>query len=445
MTVMNHGLATAPAGAFLVWAVIGSGFGAAGLAAQPATQPEPTVTMEEAIERALQVNPTMVQRQGAVRLSNSSERVAWGDFLPSLSVSSGASFSSSNRFNPQTNTSVTGSSESYNARVSTSVDLFTGGRRLAGLRQTRAETDAAEAAVVEQRFAIALQVKQAFFNVLRNDDLIRVSEERIERAQDGLEAAILRLNVGSATRSDSLRAAFELTQARQQLLAAQTSRRNAAFTLGALIGYEGPVAARVEAPLGVQPLSLADAELYQLVVEQSPAVQTANANLRSSQAAVSASRAQWWPTLSLSGGYTWNNQRLSLDQGNTSWSTGLSLSYPVFNGFSREDANERANVNLTVSRAQLDNAQRQARATLEQVLNDLRLAEQQIALAEEALLVAQEDLRVLDSRYALGAATILDLITSQVAVTQADIDLIAARYDYQIALAQLEALVGREL
>ncbi|HEX6323493.1 MAG TPA: TolC family protein [Vicinamibacterales bacterium] len=441
---MRQWLASAPAGAVLVWAAAGLAAGAAPLAGQTPPQ-EPTVTMAEAVERALQVSPTMVQRQGAVQTSHSAERVAWGDFIPSLSFSSGASYSSSNRFNPQTNTSVTGSSESYNARLSTSLELFTGGRRRAQLRQTRAQTDAAEAAVVEQRFAVALQAKQAFFNVLRNDDLIRVSEERIQRAQDGLEAAILRTNVGSATRSDSLRAAFELTQARQQLLTAQTSRRNAAHTLGALIGYDGPVAARAEAPLEPRPLELADAELLQMVLEQAPGVQTARANLRSSEAAVSSSRSQWWPSLSMSGGYTWNNQQFSLNQGSTSWSTGVSLSYPIFNGFSREDANERANVNLTVSRAQLEDQQRQVRATLEQVLNDLRLAEQQIALAQEALLVAQEDLRVLNTRYGLGAATILDLITSQVAVTQADIDLIAARFDYQIARAQLEALIGREL
>lgn len=436
-------LVSAPPGAVLVWAMAAASLGSAPAAAQ--TPPEPTVTMEEAVRRALEVSPAMVQRQGAVRTSESSERVAWGDFIPSLSLSSGGSFSSSNRFNPQTNTSVTGSSESYNARLSTSVDLFTGGRRLAQLRQTRAQTDVAEAAVIEQRFAVALQAKQAFFNVLRNDDLIRVSEERIQRAQDGLEAAILRMNVGSATRSDSLRSAFELTQARQQLLTAQTNRRNAAFALGALIGYDGPVAPRVEEPLVREPLELADAELYQLAIEQSPGVQTAQANVRSSEAAVSSSRSQWWPSLSLSGGYTWNNQQLSLNQGSTSWSTGISLSYPIFNGFSREDANARADVNLTVSRAQLEDEQRQARATLEQVLNDLRLAEQQIELAEEALRVAQEDLRVLESRYRLGAATILDLITSQVAVTQADIEMIAARYDYQIARAQLEALIGREL
>lgn len=437
---------SAPRGAVLVSMTFALMVSAWPAAVRAQTQPEPTITLEEAVDRAVATSPVMVQRRGAIQTANSAHRVAWGDFIPSLSFSSGASKSSSTRFNSETQTSVTtAASNSYNARLSASVDLFTGGRRLAQLAQTEAQNELAEVALLEQQFNVVLQAKTAFFDVLRNDDLVRVAEERIARAQQSLSAAVRRLQVGSATRSDSLRSQLELTQARQSLLQAQTARRAAAYTLGAMVGFEGPVGAELQQPLERRPLALSDAELYALVLEQSPVVQTAEANLEVSQAGVRSSRAQWFPSLGLSGGYTWNNNQFQLTEGNKSWSTGLSLSYPIFNGFAREDANERASVNLTVSRAQLEDARRQVRVNLDRVLNDLRLAEQQIDLAEEAMRVAQEDLRVLEARYAAGAAIILDQLTSQIAVTEAGINLIAARYDYQIARAQLEALVGREL
>jgi outer membrane protein len=439
---MTGWLKSAPAGAVLAWVGMVL-LPAAGLAQQ---QPEPTITLNEAVERALQVSPVMVQRQGAIRTASSAERVAWGDFIPSLSMSSGASRSSATRYSQETNTTITvPTSNSYSARLSSSVDLFTGGRRMAQMRQVRAQTDAAEVALLEQRFNVALQAKRAYFEVLRNDDLVRVTEERIERAARGLEAAIRRIQVGSGTRSDSLRSQLEMTQARQSLLQAQTNRRNAAFALGAMVGYNGPVGAAADQSLARTPLSMTDEELVAIVLEQSPAVQTAEANLRANQAGMSSARSQYFPNLSLSGSYAWNNSEVSINTGNTSWSTSIGLSYPIFNGFSREDANERASVNVTISRAQLEDAQRQARVGLDRILANLRLGEQQIELAEEALRVAQEDLRVLESRYALGAATILDQIISQIAVTEAEINLIAARYDYQIARAELEALVGREL
>ena len=70
---------------------------------------------------------------------------------------------------------------------------------------------------------------------------------------------------------------------------------------------------------------------------------------------------------------------------------------------------------------------------------------QRIELARENARVAQEDLRVQEERYRLASTTSLDRITSQVTVAQAEADLVAARYDYQIARAELEALIGREL
>src|SRR5690606_11393966 len=85
------------------------------------------------------------------------------------------------------------------------------------------------------------------------------------------------------------------------------------------------------------------------------------------------------------------------------------------------------------------------RADLERVLTSLRLAEEQIALAAEAVEVAGEDLRVVEERYRLGAATSIDLLQSQAALVEAEQALVTARYDYLIARAPLEALVGREL
>jgi outer membrane protein TolC len=58
---------------------------------------------------------------------------------------------------------------------------------------------------------------------------------------------------------------------------------------------------------------------------------------------------------------------------------------------------------------------------------------------------ATEDLRVVQERYRLGAATIVDVLTSQEALSQAEVDAVSARFNYLRAKAQIEALVGRSL
>lgn len=407
---------------------------------------ERTITMQEAVDLALQVSPAMAQRVGAVTTSEWGERVAWGAFLPTLSMSSGASVRGSQRFNEATGQIVNvDTNESYSAGLSAGMDVFTAGRRGAQRRQARAATTAAEAAVVEQRFAVTLSAKSAFFQVLRADELIRVAETQVERAQKGLEAAQQRLAVGSATRSDSLRARLEVNQAEQALLQARTQRRAAAYALGALTGLEGSVGGRLETPLEPRPITYDEAALVDMAVGSAPVVRSAEADVIAADAALSASRTQYFPMVRASAGYNLSNTEPSFSTAIKGWNTGLSLSYPLFNGFSREDANTRASVNRTVARTQFEDTRRQVRANLVQALDQVRMAEQQLELSEEALMVAQEDMRVQEERYRLGASTILDLITSQIALAQADQSRVNARYDYQIARAELEALVGREL
>jgi outer membrane protein len=75
----------------------------------------------------------------------------------------------------------------------------------------------------------------------------------------------------------------------------------------------------------------------------------------------------------------------------------------------------------------------------------MRIALEQVDIQTQSVAAATEDLRVQQRRYELGATTLLDLLTSQTQLDTARNALIRARYDYRVARAQLEALIGRDL
>jgi outer membrane protein len=416
---------------------------AAGVQAQDSAAVK--LTLQEAVERALKNSPELVRAAGAIVTSEWSERTAFGAYLPSLSLSSGSSRSSSSRFDERTQTTISGSSESYSAGLSGSIDVFTGGRRGAERDRAKANTLSAEASMVESQYNVILQTKTAFFNVQRQVDLERVAQGDIQRSQEALTAAQRRLQVGSATRSDVLRAQLDLNNAKQSLLNIQTQQRSAGFALGVLVGVAAPVGVQVDTGVVIRPLPMSEADLIRLAEQQSPGVKSSEAAVSAADAATSVSRASYLPTLRLSSGYDWSNNEASFTNGNTGWSLRLSGSYPLFNNFSREAQVANSDVNLRNAQANFGLAKRQARADVERILGELKLAEQQIALATEALAVAQEDLRVNQERYRLGMSTILDLLLSQNALRSAENNLVSARYDYEIARAQLEALIGRTL
>lgn len=403
------------------------------------------VTLDEAVQRALDRSPAMAQQEQSVGSAEASQRQAWGAMIPSLSVSSGGSLRSTQRFDQATDRIVEGSSDSYSAGLSSSITLFDGGRMFANLGGARSDYRAALFRQDNQRNQVTLQTKSLFFAALRQADLLEVARERVRQAEESMAMVRTRMQVGTGTVSDTLRARLELINARQSALQGETSTRAARFALGRQVGESGPVEPVTPDDLDPRPLGLSEEEILLLAENESPTVRAAVESSESAAAGVSDARGQYLPSLRLSSGYSWANQDPSFAGGTTSWNLNLSASFPVFNGFAREGTLDRAQFSLRVARLQEDDARLAAREQADGALQEVRTAEQAILIAEEALLVAEEDLRVLRERYRVGVATILELVSSQIAVVQASANAVTARYDYVLARAQLEAVLGRGL
>jgi len=403
------------------------------------------ITLEDAIQRAVAISPLLAQAEQNVVNAGESKRTAMGSFLPTISTGSGMSMRSTDRFDPGTDRVVSGSSNSYNASINARYDLFRGGQRFSELSRVRADYVAAEALRQGQDFNVIFQTKNLFFQALRQEELLEVAKLRIDQATQSLEMTRLRQQLGGGTVSDTLRARLEFINARQGLLAAQNDTQIARFGLGRQIGISEPVAPVPPEDLEPAPLRLEQVEVLRIAERESPSVVAANASLNAAQEAYSSAKANYIPTFSLSSGYNWSNQQASFQQGLTSWNLNFNMSYPLFNGFSREASIVRAESSAHVARLQEDDARRGARQEADAVLRLLETSVIAIDIAEEALGVANEDLRITRERYRVGAAIILDVVTSQISVDQARVGLVNARYDYVLARAELEAILGMEL
>ena len=407
-------------------------FAARVAAQQPAAGPQ-QVTLQEAVRRALQVQPAMVQAQGTVRNAQLSMLASNGEFLPSISTGGSWSRAGGTRFNSQTSQIVsTPTASSYSGSISASVDLFTGFRRLADRRASAATEHAADAGLVNERFQVTLLTEQAFYNAIATEELVRVAEAQVARARQELQISVDKLRAGSATRSDSL-------------LQAQANLATAQANLGRQVGVDQPLRAVPDSALPSVPDTTG---LRGQVVESAPQVQQAEAQARAAGAQVAVSRAAYWPTLN----YTASNSFSGFEapwQGTGAytkgWNVRVSLNWTLFNGFARERLMTSASVARDLAEAQAADTRRGVGAQYTQQLAALLTAYAKLDITASNVAAATEDLRVQQERYRVGAATILDLLTSQASLTTAQTNLVQARFDYLIARAQLEALVGRQL
>jgi outer membrane protein len=264
-------------------------------------------------------------------------------------------------------------------------------------------------------------------------------------ASTGYDYARARARAGTATPADVLQAQLALSTARRPLLAARDTLNSAGAALGRLVGADGPVDAEPLANLDPTAMPLGDTAIVAVAVHDAPAVQQAEAEVAATRAAVRASKAQYAPTITATSGYDWSNNGRVSGAPRQGWVVEVGASLPLFNGFVREDSVTRATVAAEVAAVTSADTRRLSGAQARQLLGSLHVAEQDVALTTEAVGVATENLRVISVRYRNGIATILDLLTSQQSLVQAELDLVSARFNYQIIRASLEALLGREL
>ena len=404
------------------------------------------VTLAEAIRRAIDVQPSMVAARGDVRNAGADVKAATGAFFPSLFTSGSAARAGGSRLNQNTNQIVNAATNStYSAGLTLTLPLFDGFSRIADRKAAGAAQDAADAGLISQRFQTILDTKTDFYGAMAAEELVRVAESQMRRMQQQLQISVEKLRAGSATKSDSLRATVDYGNSRIQLLDARAALATALANLGRRVGVDGPVRPVRDS---VPPTFPDTTNLRVTVTETAPIVIQTAADARAAAARVTASRSSYWPTFtgSLSGGYSgaewpWAESPQYFDN----WSVRLGVSWTLFNGFSREAAVTQATMTRDAAQARANDERRGASAALTRELAALTSAYEQIDIARSNVVATTEDLRVQQERYRVGSATFLDLLVSQEALTNAEVAFVQKRFDFVVARARLEALVGREL
>lgn len=410
----------------------------------------PKITLREAIERANLVQPGVVSAGGSVRNAQARQRTASGAFLPSLSLNSGLGRSFSEgpqRVDPNTGQVINGNAtnQSITNSISSNVDLFTGFRRGNEKKAAAANRTATEASLANVLNNQQLTTTNQFFDVLAAEQLLRVRESSVRRAEEQLKVAVAKLHAGRGIRPDSLRSVVTLGNAQLQLVNQRSALATAEANLGRLVGADGPVGAVDDSTLYAVLPPIDTAALRQEAMAQAPSVRSAEASAMSAQAAIKVAKAAYFPTLNLSANLSLNGSRANDYDFLQGRQFNLGMSWPIFNRFQREQSIVTSQTNAENALATAADSRRAVLANLSAAIAALEAARLTITITQTSVLAAEEDLRVQQERYRLGAATIVDVLTSQEALNQAEVDVVIARFDYVRARASISALIGRTL
>lgn len=343
------------------------------------------------------------------------------------------------------NTTVVTPNWSYSVNVSQTVwdgQTFSSYRAAGHLSQSAVERERS------QRLALGLEVRRVAYELLRAQRLLEVRREALELANAQLRETENRYRLGSAARADLLRAKATTGGNRVDFLRQENVVERGRADLNYLLGRAPDAKTEVvDEPL----LPEADPELAELRAradEENPDLVAAGLAEKASRHGVASAKRARYPSMASSLTYGWNApvrpEGLDSFQDDWFWTVGVSLSVPVFDGWSSKSGIRRATEGRLAAERDFALGLRAVHGSLQTTHASLLEARARADVARESVAAAEEELRLEEERYRLGAGRLIELLDAQLTLASSRSDLINAVYDYWLARSQLARLVGAE-
>lgn len=413
-------------------------------AADPPPAPSrPALTLDRCVETALANNHLIRAAKADVGAKEGLVIQARSPLFPQITGSVARSESESEGVTGKTTTEATSSA------LSASQLLYDFGKTYGSLGAAKANREASRGGLEKTIQDVVLSVKQAFYAHIIAKRFVSVQEAVLTSAQAHLKQAAAFYEVGVRPRYDVTQAEVEVNNA---LLGLSTARNNVRLTR---IGLNNAMGIDPNAPAEIEE-TLADKKEMPLLDESAkealanrPEVRQADAQVEAAQQSLRAAQGKYWPTISASGSYTWNDGTTDSarfggksDLGN-SWSAQVGLSFPLFEGFASHGKVREAVANLDAAQANRENLKQGVLLDVNQAHANLDDARVRVTLTESNLKKARENMDLAKGRYDAGVGAIIEVTDANTSLVKAETDALQALGDLQLAIARLERAMGR--
>ena len=415
-----------------------------------------TLTMDQCVEIALQQNPQLAESRLNRDMAGKDVMIAAANFLPSASFGLGYNHSVNGPtetlwIDPNTGLTKDISPEiiswSSSAGFRASQTLFSGGYNYFNMKNVLAGKRSAQYNFEDTRQQIIYAVKQRVYELLKSERLLEVRLEALKSSEESFKLAEAKYQVGTAPKSEMLQFKVELENARLAQIEAEQNLSIALASLNQVLGMDMDQTIEVEDNPELPEIKIGIEEAIGVGAEKNPVLLKSRADLDGSKAFIGMAASRYFPSISASYSYGWFNKDFSqikhMFDTNYNWSAGVSLSIPIFQGFSRFAQLSKAKLNYKMNQEIVNFYRRQVNLEVKQAYYTVQLAKNKISVAEDAGIAAEETLRLNKEKYNLGAGTYLDLINAQSSYTEAQSNRIQALYDYKFAVAMLQRAMGR--
>jgi len=401
-------------------------------------------TLRQAIETAFQRNPDILRARQEIRRTKGVLIEVRAQAIPHLDATSNWSYRDPSLLLGADQT-FTSTPYTYNLDLAGSQLLYNGSF-IPAIKGAGSAADASLYALRDTIDTVIATVRQQFYQVVLNKDLIGVQEESVQLLESQLKDQQNRFEAGTVPRFNVLQAEVALANQQPSLITARNNYRIALLQLAKTIGLDFDPRRGDRSPLecvgelSYLPLDMPLTQAVELGKERRPSLKQQRANIMVQVQQLRGAFANLQPSINAQGGYAFESSRFSsqlsdLAQG---WFVGISGSWAIFDGLETVGKVKQARATLSQSKIAYDDGVRQVELEIQQAYSNLQQDRELYFSQSKNVDQAREALRLASARLGVGAGVQLDVLNAQLALTQAQSTRLSALAAYNTDMAEFD-------
>ncbi len=415
--------------------------------------------MQECMKYALANSPAVRQSAYSYDTYKAEYTNALGSFLPTLNAGTSLRYNFGRAVDPETNTYVNTTTLNNNYEGYTQLPIFRGGQLVNQWRMAKSNRQRGLNDIQKTKDDLALNVMEAYANVVYYIGTVRFSEEKLAESQRTLYKIQRQEELGLKGKADVVQIEAQVAEGDYTLTHQQNLLTTAILKLKEYMNYPyGDTLAVDTTYVAIDYLMPPESvsEIYDFALGNNPAALQAGFKVKASQMQYLIEKGKLFPSISLSAGiYTSYFENLKSEtapmafknqfKNNRGEYISINLSFPLFNGFYTYTNIRRARNNMRIAVEQQNETLRQLQTAIEQSVADRDGFAKESIQMEKKLAADQLAYQVTLRKYEEGLMSAIDLQTSANTLIQSKANLLQRRLMYLLKSRQVAYYKGDPL
>lgn len=410
------------------------------------------LTLDEALKIALSDNPTIKVADQDIELKKVSAKEAWQSLLPTVDLNGTITYTiKTATMNIGGNQVKMGNdaSNTWNGALNISLPVYAPAVYRT-MKMTQDDIALAAEKSRASRLDLINQVTKAYYQLMLAQDSYAVLQKSYNYSEENYKVVKAKYEQGSVSEYDKISAEVQMRNIKPNVVAAANAVNLAKTQMKVLLGIGDPeLEVQIQDNLKNYEQTVHEHDpLQQVSLEQNTTLRQFTFNQKMLDHSLRIQKSSFIPTLALNYQYQYQalfNQNFQF--WNYDWTPSstlaLTLSIPLFHAdnFTKMKTTRIQMQQLAENRL---NTERQLNMQVQTYLDNMQASNEQMASNKESVAQAEKGLLIAQKRYDVGRGTILELNSSEVALTQAELTYNQAIYDYLTARADLDCLIGND-